>query len=215
MTVLDAELRGDLDVAGFVPSAGIVNVGTERHLVLVASECTVGPIVLGSVLVNAPGEGSLCLAPWGESSLQVVNCPAVDTEFFAWPEDLKVTGVRTDGGSPCVVGRGCDEIGTPVSAPPIAWSESSTLVARPNPFTGSIELVFSLSSAEQIRASIHDVRGRLIRRLADTAYPAGDHGLLWDGRDSAGRLVPAGVYFARLEANGTTQTRKIVRLSPQ
>jgi hypothetical protein len=34
----------------------------------------------------------------------------------------------------------------------------------------------------------------------------------WDGRDDAGRLVPAGVYFCTLAVGGETATRKMLLL---
>jgi hypothetical protein len=34
--------------------------------------------------------------------------------------------------------------------------------------------------------------------------------LSFDGRDDAGRLLPSGVYFYRVHANGTTVSRKMV-----
>jgi hypothetical protein len=36
--------------------------------------------------------------------------------------------------------------------------------------------------------------------------------LTWDGRDSSGREVAAGVYFVRLEAAGVNETKKITLL---
>jgi hypothetical protein len=37
-------------------------------------------------------------------------------------------------------------------------------------------------------------------------------GITWDGTDSAGRPVPAGVYFCRIEAAGMAATGKMVFL---
>ena len=33
---------------------------------------------------------------------------------------------------------------------------------------------------------------------------------VWDGRDLAGRLVPAGVYLLRVDSGGSIATRRIV-----
>ena len=48
--------------------------------------------------------------------------------------------------------------------------------------------------------------------LLDDRREAGTVTLVWNGRDDAGRDAGAGVYFLRLEAAGTTATRKIVRV---
>ena len=45
-----------------------------------------------------------------------------------------------------------------------------------------------------------DLSGRLIDTLADGPMGAGSHLVEWDGRDSAGMLLPCGVYLYRLAA---------------
>lgn len=45
---------------------------------------------------------------------------------------------------------------------------------------------------------MYDVTGRLVRSLASRIFPAGEHRLIWDGADDAGRALPRGVYFTRL-----------------
>jgi len=37
----------------------------------------------------------------------------------------------------------------------------------------------------------------------------------WDGKDTAGRRVPSGVYYCRLTVNGETQVRKLVVKRPR
>jgi hypothetical protein len=49
--------------------------------------------------------------------------------------------------------------------------------------------------------SIHDVRGRLVRRW--TAAPSGHARISWDGRRDDGRPVASGIYFLRIETPGT------------
>ena len=41
--------------------------------------------------------------------------------------------------------------------------------------------------------------GRCVRRLRATGGSAGIGEVTWDGRDAAGRPVPSGTYFGRLE----------------
>ncbi|MCH7521943.1 MAG: hypothetical protein IIB42_09635, partial [Candidatus Marinimicrobia bacterium] len=45
------------------------------------------------------------------------------------------------------------------------------------------------------------------RRLAPGYRPA-----TWDGRDATGRVVPSGIYLARLHAPGYSATRKMLLL---
>ena len=65
-----------------------------------------------------------------------------------------------------------------------------------------------------MRLRIFDSRGRLVTVLAERRLPAGLHSVDWSGADARGRRVPAGVYFYRLDAGPTTQTRKLVVMDP-
>jgi flagellar hook assembly protein FlgD len=52
------------------------------------------------------------------------------------------------------------------------------------------------------KLELYDVRGRLVRRLADGLAPAGDHGARWDLTDDNGARVGTGLYFARVAVDG-------------
>lgn len=84
--------------------------------------------------------------------------------------------------------------------------------ARPNPSQGSTGLRFSLPRAGRARLVLVDVAGRRLRTLVDGPMEAGPHELSWDGRDQAGWIVPAGLYWARLEAGGEAAVRRLVRV---
>jgi len=54
---------------------------------------------------------------------------------------------------------------------------------------------FAAVPREPITVRVFDVAGRLIRSLPETAASTGMRELIWDGRDQAGALAKAGVYF--------------------
>jgi flagellar hook assembly protein FlgD len=70
--------------------------------------------------------------------------------------------------------------------------------AVPNPFNPTSVLEFSLPASQHVTLGVYDVRGRLVRLLVDEVRTAGIHIVPWDGRDSSGRAVASGTYFARL-----------------
>ena len=83
---------------------------------------------------------------------------------------------------------------------------------HPNPFNPQTTVNFNLVGPQHVRVAIYDVRGALVRKLADQSMPAGDHSLVWNGLDDGGRTTSSGIYFVRLIAGSTVETRKIVML---
>src|SRR5262245_27792129 len=81
-----------------------------------------------------------------------------------------------------------------------------------NPARGSVTFGFSLPREAAVRLAIYDLNGRQVRQLASETRPAGDHAIMWDLRDEGGRAVGAGLYLARLEAEGNSLTQKIATL---
>jgi hypothetical protein len=80
---------------------------------------------------------------------------------------------------------------------------------RPNPATTGAVLRFALPRAANVRLAIYDTSGRRVRLLTSGATPAGEHVVSWDLSDDGGHAVGAGLYFARLDAEGRTFTGKL------
>ncbi|MEZ5066885.1 MAG: FlgD immunoglobulin-like domain containing protein [bacterium] len=102
---------------------------------------------------------------------------------------------------------------TATSAPDVARRGASGLVNTPNPFRASTTLRFAISSSRPVSLTVHDVAGRRIRTLTRSEpFPAGEHAVVWDGRDDAGRSVAAGVYFVSLGGDARRRVRVVNRL---
>jgi hypothetical protein len=88
---------------------------------------------------------------------------------------------------------------------------ASVSLIRPNPFTFETTIRYTVptgGSATSIR--LYDIRGRLVRTLDNGSRAGGEFEAVWDGRDEAGRRLPAGVYFCRAEIGDWRETRKMV-----
>ncbi len=67
--------------------------------------------------------------------------------------------------------------------------------AYPNPFNPMTTIKFSLGRDQNVRLSVHDLSGRLVNELVNGRYDAGDHTVVWQGQDAAGRSAPSGNYM--------------------
>src|SRR5262245_298236 len=94
--------------------------------------------------------------------------------------------------------------------PPPGNFETRSLAVSPNPAPGTCLLRFALGTPHEGSLPVFDMSGREVRTLEAGSFAAGEHAPRWDGRDSAGRDMPDGVYFARLSLDSATETRRIV-----
>jgi hypothetical protein len=80
----------------------------------------------------------------------------------------------------------------------------------PNPFNPRTTFRMTLPSEQAVTLVIHDIQGRSVRTLVDGVLPAGEQRVEWDGRDDAGNALASGLYIARFESAGVTDSWKVV-----
>jgi hypothetical protein len=97
--------------------------------------------------------------------------------------------------------------------PPLAAEDAFRLrPGAPNPFREATRLRFALDRPGRVSLSVFDVAGRRLRDLTARNLPSGEHSLVWNGEDDAGRAVPAGVYLYVLDVGGRREAGKVVRI---
>jgi hypothetical protein len=82
---------------------------------------------------------------------------------------------------------------------------SFSLSAYPNPFNPSTTISFSLPRGGNVDLKVFDVTGRVVRTLADGRVDAGEHRQGFDGS-----VLPSGVYLVRMNAQGFSQTQRLI-----
>ena len=87
----------------------------------------------------------------------------------------------------------------------------------PNPFNPETWISYQLASESDVKITIYDTRGLLVRALALGHQSAGyytgrSRAVYWDGRNNLGESVASGVYFYRLQTDKTSLMRKMVIL---
>jgi len=80
----------------------------------------------------------------------------------------------------------------------------------PNPFNPSTAIRFELAAASRVELQVYSTSGRRIASLVEGTMSAGRHEVTWSGRDEAGRPVASGIYFYRLRAEGSSETRSML-----
>lgn len=89
---------------------------------------------------------------------------------------------------------------------------------NPNPFNPQTTIVYELqlparSGDDSHSLSIYDLRGRLVRQWHFATTGGQQHNsVVWDGRDSSGRVLASGVYVYRLRAGAEAAVRKMLLL---
>ena len=85
--------------------------------------------------------------------------------------------------------------------------------ASPNPFNPQTTISFELPRDQTVSLRVYDVAGRLVEIMFDDEIgQSGRNAIVWNGRDAAGRIMPAGVYYYRLEAGTYVETKRMTLL---
>ena len=76
----------------------------------------------------------------------------------------------------------------------------------PNPFNATTNISFNLAQSSPVTISIYNVAGQLVSTLADNqSFNEGSHSVQWNGQSFS-----PGVYFCRLNADGISQTHRML-----
>ena len=175
---------GDLDVCG----------ASGNLLVVSSIETSIGEFTpTGQFVQEHP-------LPAGVSSLSGIGQDDASGETWVYGTGGAVWRL---GGLPCGnVGVSPAEIVGPVLEP-----------AAPNPATGLVSIRYTLPERAHVSVRVYDAAGRFVRALFEGTQPAGEHGLLWDGRDGRGRSMASGVYWYEMASgDGPAQRRSVVLL---
>jgi hypothetical protein len=106
------------------------------------------------------------------------------------------------------------EIGgtVPVEKNPVADMPTKYELAQnyPNPFNPSTTITFSLPNPSEVRLTIFDITGRIVKELVDKRCETGVHNISWDATDNYGMPVASGTYYYRFEADDHVYTKKMM-----
>ena len=93
--------------------------------------------------------------------------------------------------------------------------ETALLANYPNPFNPETWIPYQLATPADVKLTIYDMNGGIVRRLevghqAAGIYQSRNRALYWDGRNGRGETVASGLYFYTLRTREFTATRKML-----
>ncbi len=82
----------------------------------------------------------------------------------------------------------------------------------PNPFNPETSISFSLKEDSQAILTVYNMKGQKVRTITNEFMTAGDHSIVWNGKDDNGSDVSSGVYFYKLTTNDYSKINKMILL---
>jgi hypothetical protein len=97
----------------------------------------------------------------------------------------------------------------PLDVGPSPASDQLHLRITPNPARSGAVFTLEADRPGRQDVSVFDVRGRVVRKFDDSVTTAGVRTVAWDGRDTAGHAVPAGIYLVKFEVAGRSVSNRV------
>ncbi len=82
----------------------------------------------------------------------------------------------------------------------------------PNPFNPETAIHFGLKSNEKVSLIIYNIKGQMIRTLINKEMRAGNHSVVWNGKNNSNKTVGSGVYFYKFSAGKYHKIQKMLLL---
>jgi len=80
----------------------------------------------------------------------------------------------------------------------------------PNPFNPVTTLRYEIAVNTNVKITIYDMMGRLVKILTDKMEMAGYKSIKWNGTNDRNEPVSAGLYLYTIQAGDYRKTRKMV-----
>ncbi len=80
----------------------------------------------------------------------------------------------------------------------------------PNPFNPVTTFSIDLPAQSSVNATVYDLYGRKIATLLHSVLHAGSYNLSWQGRNDAGVMVSAGMYFLKVDTEYNHHVQKMI-----
>ncbi len=190
---------GDSGTFHFMGKSITDQYGLERFNVLVSTGST-NPndftSISGDTYVTAPTswtQFSYSLDDYANQNIRVaIQCVSHDAFIFM----VDQVQIEAPGGTP--------------NNPEVTPVISQLIGNYPNPFNPETSIAFSTKENGPVSIDIYNVRGQKVRSLLNENKEAGNHTVVWNGKDDNGKNVASGVFFYRMKSGKYSSTKKMI-----
>lgn len=82
----------------------------------------------------------------------------------------------------------------------------------PSPFRDRVGFVVRLTREDRVQVAVYDARGRMVRMLREGTLAAGDHPMVWDGKNASGEPCGSGLYLVGAEVGDERFVARVIRI---
>lgn len=200
---LAAGQRGPYRIAGRV-TRGNSGLG-EGHAAVYA---LANGVTIASAVADANGAFALEEVPAGEYKL--LSSGPGGTAYFGGTDEHNATSLTLANGA------NISNVNINLPATPTQVEETATLPVTfalqqnyPNPFNPETMIQYQLPVRVSVTLKVFNALGQEVRTLVQKVQEPGVYRITWDGKDSRGKMLSAGVYLFQLQAGDFHMTRKM------
>ncbi|OQY38844.1 MAG: hypothetical protein B6226_03035 [Candidatus Cloacimonetes bacterium 4572_65] len=133
----------------------------------------------------------------------------VPTENIAYSHDIAITSNDPTNNQLVIAVNGVGE-GVPNSDESPLPVITELKGNYPNPFNPETTVRYAVKENGQVSLKIFNIKGQLVKTLVNQEVKAGNHAIVWNGKNSFGTDVATGIYMYRLETKTYNQTKKMM-----
>jgi hypothetical protein len=183
-----------------------------RPLELLTTPIGITLMDMGGISIAYVNPGNFPTA-WATGNVLFLVVKDEDTNIEGYNYDDPLVGYTLDGGDASAVFDGPSlGIGTGMTVDTPSSIESEMVPVEtalhqnyPNPFNPTTTIKFDLASNSNVKLSVYNYNGQLVKSLVNGAMNAGFHSVNFDASS-----LSAGVYYYTLETAGKAMTQKMV-----
>ncbi|MCF8356725.1 MAG: C10 family peptidase [Melioribacteraceae bacterium] len=82
----------------------------------------------------------------------------------------------------------------------------------PNPFNPTTTINYSIAEEGTVELTVYNIKGQKVVTLVNEIKEAGQHSIVWNGKDNNNKTVSSGIYFYRLSTGKRNMKKKMLLL---